>query len=45
MKNVSSIQRLSTKRGKPPASGCDASHKGEESRSHYAAVYYFYTQD
>jgi hypothetical protein len=43
MKNVSSIQRLSTKGGKPPVSGCDASHKGEETRSHYTAVYYFYT--
>jgi hypothetical protein len=43
MKNVSSIQRLSTKGGKPPVSGCDASHKGQETRSHYTAVYYFYT--
>jgi hypothetical protein len=43
MKNVSSIQRLSTKGGKPPLSGCNASHKGEETRSHYTAVYYFYT--
>jgi hypothetical protein len=43
MKNVSSIQRLSTKGGKPPVSGCDASHKGAETRSHYTAVYYFYT--
>jgi hypothetical protein len=42
MKNVSSIQRLSTKGGKAPSSGCDASHKGEETRSHYTAVYYFY---
>jgi hypothetical protein len=43
MKSVSTIQRLSTKGGKPPVSGCDASHKGEETRSHYTAVYYFYT--
>ena len=43
MKSVSSIQRLSTKGGKAPISGCDASHKGEEARSHYTAVYYFYT--
>ena len=43
MKTVSSIQRLSTKGGIPPISGCDASHKGEETRSHYTAVYYFYT--
>lgn len=44
MKNVSSIQRLSTKGGKAPTGGCDASHKGEEARSHYSAVYYFYTK-
>lgn len=43
MKNVSSIQRLSTKGGKAPASGCDAPHKGDETRSHYTAVYCFYT--
>ncbi len=43
MKSVSSIQRLSTKGGKPPVGGCDASHKGQEARSHYTAVYYFYT--
>jgi hypothetical protein len=42
MKNVSSIQRLSTKGGKAPISGCDASHKGAEVRSHYTAVYYFF---
>jgi hypothetical protein len=44
LKSVSSIQRLSTKGGKAPASGCDASHKGQEARSHYTAVYYFYTR-
>jgi hypothetical protein len=27
-----------------PSSGCGASHKGEEARSHYTAVYYFYTK-
>ena len=43
LKSVSSIQRLSTKGGKPPFGGCDASHKGEETRSHYTAVYYFFT--
>jgi len=42
MKKVSSIQRLSTKGGKAPATGCDASHKDEKVRSHYTAVYYFY---
>jgi hypothetical protein len=44
LKSVSSIQRLSTKGGKAPVSGCDASHKGQEARSHYTAVYYFYTR-
>jgi hypothetical protein len=44
MSRVSSIQRLSTKGGKAPAAGCDASHKGEETRSHYTAVYFFYTR-
>jgi uncharacterized protein DUF3455 len=42
MKEVSSIQRLSTKGGKAPTTGCDASHKGEKSRAHYTAVYCFY---
>jgi Protein of unknown function (DUF3455) len=42
LRNVSSIQRLSTKGGKAPAGGCDMSHTGEEVRSHYTAVYYFY---
>jgi hypothetical protein len=44
MSHVSSIQRLSTKGGKAPASGCDASHKGEETRAHYTAIYVFYTR-
>jgi len=43
MKQVSSIQRLSTKGGKAPATGCDEPHKGEKTRSHYTAIYYFYT--
>jgi FtsP/CotA-like multicopper oxidase with cupredoxin domain len=42
MKNVSSIQRLRTKGGKAPASGCTASHKDEKMRVHYTADYYFY---
>jgi hypothetical protein len=44
MSHVSTIQRLSTKGGKAPSSGCDASHKGEEARAHYTAVYFFYTR-
>jgi hypothetical protein len=44
MKGVTSIQRLSTKGGKAPATGCDAQHKGQETRSHYTAVYVFYSK-
>jgi hypothetical protein len=44
MRRVSSIQRISTKGGKAPTGGCDASHKGQVARSHYTAVYYFYTR-
>ena len=44
MKQVSSIQRLSTKGGKAPSTGCDESHKGEMARAHYTAVYRFYTR-
>jgi hypothetical protein len=42
MKNVSSIQRLHTKGGKAPANGCEASHRGEQTRIPYTADYYFY---
>jgi hypothetical protein len=42
MKNVSSIQRLHTKGGRAPKSGCTASHKDERIRVHYTADYYFY---
>jgi len=44
MEQVSSIQRLSTKGGKAPATGCDESHKGEMNRAHYTAVYRFYAR-
>ena len=44
MKQVSSIQRLSTKGGKASSAGCDESRRGEKTRSHYAAVYCFYTR-
>jgi hypothetical protein len=40
--SVTSIQRLSTKGGKAPSSGCDAAHKGQQTRSHYTAIYFFY---
>lgn len=36
------IQRLNTKGGKMPASGCDASHVGQEVRVPYSADYIFY---
>jgi FtsP/CotA-like multicopper oxidase with cupredoxin domain len=42
MKNVSSVQRLQTKGGKAPATGCDESHKGAQARVPYTADYYFY---
>jgi hypothetical protein len=43
MKRVTSTQRLSTKGGRAPVTGCDAQHKGQEARSHYTARYLFYT--
>jgi hypothetical protein len=39
---ATSIQRLNTKGGKAPASGCDASHAGQELRVPYSADYFFY---
>jgi len=36
------IQRLYTHGGKPPATGCDESHKDAETKSNYSADYYFY---
>jgi hypothetical protein len=41
LNNVTHIQRLNTKGGKPPAS-CDASSAGKEVRSPYSATYVFY---
>jgi hypothetical protein len=43
LSDVSSIQRLSTKGGKAPATGCDVQHKGETRRVSYTADYYFYS--
>ncbi len=40
--NVTTIQRLHTHGGKPPAAGCDEAHKGAETKSSYTADYYFY---
>jgi hypothetical protein len=39
---VTSVQRVHTKGGKPPAEGCDASHRDAETKSSYSADYYFY---
>ncbi len=42
LQNVSSIQRLQTKGGKAPVTGCDPSYQGEEAKISYTAEYYFY---
>jgi hypothetical protein len=39
---VTSIQRIHTKGGLPPSSGCDASHRDAETKIPYSADYYFY---
>ncbi|MGB7731468.1 MAG: DUF3455 domain-containing protein [Candidatus Acidiferrum sp.] len=39
---ATSIQRINTKGGNPPASSCDSSHTGQEVRSRYSADYLFY---
>jgi hypothetical protein len=43
LSSVTTIQRLNTKGGKAPATGCDASHLGQELRVPYSADYLFYT--
>ena len=40
---VTSIQRLRTRGGKAPATGCDPSQSGKEVRVSYSALYRFYT--
>ena len=42
LSNVSSIQRVRTHGGQPPAEGCDAAHRDAETKSSYSADYYFY---
>jgi hypothetical protein len=42
LSSATTIQRLNTKGGKAPASGCDASHAGQEVRVPYSADYLFY---
>jgi uncharacterized protein DUF3455 len=40
--HVTTIQRIHTHGGKPPAQGCDKSTADAESKSSYTADYYFY---
>jgi hypothetical protein len=42
LSNVTTIQRIHTHGGKPPAQGCDESHRDSETKSNYTADYYFY---
>jgi hypothetical protein len=42
LSRVTKIQRLNTKGGKAPASGCDSTHAGQEVRVPYSADYLFY---
>src|SRR5258705_5091744 len=42
LSSATTIQRLNTKGGKAPVSGCDASHVGQEVRAPYTADYLFY---
>jgi len=40
--SVTTIQRVHTHGGQPPADGCDAAHRDAETKSTYSADYYFY---
>src|SRR5712671_5518401 len=42
LSRATTIQRLNTKGGKAPASGCDASHVGQEVRAPYSSDYLFF---
>ena len=42
LSRITTVQRLNTKGGKAPASGCDAGHAGLEVRAAYSADYLFY---
>jgi hypothetical protein len=42
LSRATTIQRLNTKGGKAPATGCDAAHAGQELRVPYSADYLFY---
>ena len=39
---VTAIQRINTKGGKAPSSGCDSTHSGQEQRVSYSADYLFF---
>jgi hypothetical protein len=45
LSRVSSIQRIETGGGQPPAASCDASKQGSDAKSPYTADYYFYSSD
>jgi len=42
LSRVSTVQRVNTHGGAPPASGCDASHQDSEIKQSYKADYYFF---
>ena len=42
LSSVTTIQRVHTHGGQPPAEGCDAAHRDAEVKSSYTADYYFY---
>jgi Protein of unknown function (DUF3455) len=42
LSTVTTIQRIHTHGGQPPAEGCDTAHKDAETKSSYSADYYFY---
>jgi hypothetical protein len=46
LSKVSSIQRIATHGGQPPAAGqCDVSKQGSDAKSPYTADYYFYSSN
>jgi hypothetical protein len=45
LSRVSTIQRVNTHGGAPPARGCDASHLDQEITQAYKADYYFYAPE
>jgi hypothetical protein len=42
LNNVTTIQRVHTHGGQPPAGGCDEPHRNAETKVSYTADYYFY---